>query len=187
MEKSSFREILARFLEEKADISPREATKSVPHNVHLGDFSTPFHWQAPELKSAKKNGYPPPPPRKVDAFRGEKPTAKAVEQLIATAKLETIDQACVQRLVRMGAHELTNRISLIRLKKAHRRLAKVFHPDHLDKGLSPSERENLQARFLALQAAYEQLSRSLPRYPINDSTCGSESASAPGSPRQDAA
>ena len=188
MGKSSFRDILAEFLEEKNENSPLETPAHGTQKRFQPEPSPLLQWKTVDLKQIKKNGYPPPTPRKITPVREEKPAAAKVEEKIfALSALPSIDQDAAGTLIHLGAIELKTGISLGRVKKAHRRLVKALHPDLILETLSPNEKMRRREQFLMLQAAYESLSRSLKNMEFNDSACGNESASASTSPRQDAA
>ena len=177
MENRSFRDILAQFLEEKTEVSPRKSASPAPE--------TPlFHWENPELKPRHpKNPYPKAParPKPMPEVKAAPPEPKW-----RISELNAVEQQQIRNLVQMGATEINGEISLSVLKKAHRRLAKRFHPDMQANemkraGNLPPETSS-QGKFLALQSIYEVLSESL-----SERASGSESASAPASPRPAAA
>lgn len=179
MESRSFAEILSDFLEEKTPDSP---LKNAVSGTSSTAFTPPlFTWHPPNL-TQKKKGYPPPEERK---RKPAPPPTRECEIIHAVERLESPDFLRVQVLIRMGATEFSEGISLPRLKKAHRRLVKTLHPDHHPEGLSEDEQRRRHSQFLLLQEAYEQLQSALKK--LNDSTRDSESASGPGSRRQDAA
>ena len=194
MDNSSFRDILARFLEENSPNSPLESNETKTFRPE----PTPLlQWENPNLKQIPRDfrstGYPTPPPRKIlpqieakSVRQADKP--KPIEKLFELNQLKPLDQDAVHTLRSLGAIELNGPLSLARLKKAHRRLAKALHPDRIPAHLSNLENSRRREQFLMLQAAYETLSRALKA--LDDAsvtTSGSESASAPESRRQDAA
>jgi hypothetical protein len=182
MDNSSFRDILARFLEEKSEDSPLSNTGQTfrPEPTPL------LQWDSPNLRQTPKNGYPPPPARKIAPAVREKPAAQP-EKVFALSDLPPLDQDAVSTLLHIGAVELKAAISLLRLKKAHRRLAKALHPDRILAHLSAKEKNQRREQFLMLQAAYETLSRGLKTMEASGKASGSGSASESGSPHQDAA
>lgn len=189
MENSSFRDILSQFLEEKSEKSPSQPLPFEPSKEFFAYNEPLLAWQSPDLKQARKGGYPPTPARK-NPPREAKIAAKTtvIENIFELTELRSIDQALVGTMIHLGAFDLKNGISLLRVKKAHRRLAKRLHPDRLENGLTNREKEQRQEMFLTLQTAYEALSRSLPTYKkANESASGSESASAAASQRPNAA
>jgi hypothetical protein len=166
MESPSFRDILAEFLEEKTADSP---LKAEPTKTFSADPAPLLHWQNPHphktgayAKPAKTAAPQPPPP--------------PVEIVVPLRCLMSEDRLRIVVLQNMGATELNDGISNERLKKAHRRLAKVCHPDR---------HHGSSAQFLLLQDAYEGLNHALKK--LSASADGNESVSASKSPRQDAA
>jgi hypothetical protein len=176
---------LAEFLEEKTADSPQEtlsAQRFQPEPAPL------LEWKTEAPTQIKKNGYPPPTPRKNAPQREEKAArATTEEKIFARETLKSIDQDAAGTLIHLGAVELKSGISLGRVKKAHRRLVKALHPDLIMETLSPTEKVRRREQFLMLQAAYETLSRALKSMEVSDSACGNESASESNSRRQDAA
>ena len=186
MDDRLFRDVLAECLAGESDDLPATSTPG-PR-----PFTSPkpvpfFQWQAPNLNRARSSAYTkvaaPVPP--------VKPLAKPapVEPLVPIAQLKPLDQADALLFIHLGAGELREGVSLLRLKKAHRRLIKMLHPDHWGPGLASTEQRRLQEQFLQLQRAYESLSRSMVSRSANtsESACGNESASAPDCRRRDAA
>ncbi len=171
MENKSFRAILEQLLEAK------NAPIQEPVAEPIALFSPPLYdfWQGPKL-TRKSNGYPPPPKKPAAAVMAEK--------VFARAELSTIDQAHLEMMIRIGGLELEKGLSRSLLRKAHRRLVKMFHPDNAPTTLNAMERAARQERFLLLQTSYEALALFLK---TNGSARGNESASARDSRRQDAA
>ena len=213
MNKASFRDILAEFLDESDTNTPSE-TSTMGTGKSVSPEPTPLlYWVNPDLRSKKKNGYPPPPNRKFSVVQADEsqgatnPTTppkaatapmiaappktavppKPAEKVYALKELADLDQDAVETLLRLGAVELKLEISMSRVKKAHRRLAKALHPDRIMRTLSANEKMKRQEQFLMLQAAYEFLSRSLRAKEASGSTSGNGSASESDSPHQDAA
>jgi hypothetical protein len=184
----SFRDILLQFLEEKSEDSALKTPFSGAKSTFSPMPQPLLNWQAPDIKTVKKNAYPrsaprqnpPPPPAKKAARPVE------IEVLLQLKQLKAGEQVQVEVLIAIGANELIEGISQQRLKKAHRRMVKTLHPDRLDGNLSSEEKRQRHNKFLLLQATYECLSRALANY-ANASACDNESASAPGFRRQDAA
>jgi len=79
-----------------------------------------------------------------------KPQAQP-EKLIAIATLGPEARAAVETLISLGADELSPGVTLARVKKAYRRLARQFHPD------LATQPDQGQRVFLELKAAYETL------------------------------
>lgn len=181
MAATSFRDILSQFLEEESSNSP---LKNEPPR-HKSSENVEFPWgeilnfPRSEASTAKRNGYPPPPerPKRVE-MAPPPPPPKPAEPSWSVEQLSSTDQLQVRELIKMGARELENGISLSKLKKAHRRLAKQLHPDALGN-------DARKADFVRLQSIYDVLNRSLKA--LSESACGSESASAAGSPHRAAA
>jgi len=172
MDGQSFRDILAQFLEEESEISPRQTVTAEPQTPS-------FHWQNPKPHQAAKATYPPPPKRKMAPPPTPAPVkARPPEPKWKIQELSHADQQHIKTLVQLGANEINGEISLSNLKKAHRRLARALHPDTA----GPKQKE----QFLLLQSIYERLSRSL-QARASESACGNGSASAAESRRQDAA
>jgi hypothetical protein len=197
MDNSSFRDILARFLEENPANSPLENTSDETKRLQPDPIPF-FMWESPNLKQIPRDfsstGYPQQPPRKIVPPPEAKPARapverpKPVEKFFELKQLQPLDQDAVQSLLTLGAIELNGVLSTARLKKAHRRLAKALHPDRIATHLSVKGKIQRREQFLMLQAAYETLSRALKA--LNDAsetTSDSESASAAESRRQDAA
>ena len=174
MENRSFRDILHKFLEEDAELTSEDSSRETYFSAEFAPF---FDWKAPEFRAKPRHGYATPPSRKVSPPTEEKP-ARPVEseRILSLNELKGADQLHARAFIHLGAEELAKGISLSRVKKAHRRLAKRLHPD------AGGKRE----LFQLLQSAYEALSRSLPSY-INASACENGSASAGASQRRDAA
>lgn len=189
MKGPSFRDILAQFLEGNepdSPLKPEDTKRFQPEPMPL------LEWKSGDFSLGKKNGYPPPPSRKRSPPRTEKPARPPVSEIFFTREqLPTLAKDAVTTLLALGAVELSADISSARLKKAHRRLAKALHPDLILESLSDHEKRRRREQFLLLQGAYETLADILksltPRDPLSDSACDSESASAPGSRRRDAA
>jgi hypothetical protein len=180
MESSSFRDILRGFLEEKEDVSPLKTSSFSSQKSNFAEAPPLLHWQGPHPKPIKKDAYSGQRTRdrKISPDNEEKKIPlPPQEKLIALTELAPQDQAHAKTLIQLGGIELANGISLLRVKKVHRRLAKALHPDRFEKGLSSGEMRQHRDQFLMLQSAYEKLSFSL-RKSTNDSACGSESASA---------
>lgn len=203
MKDPSFRDILAQFLEGNdpdSPLKPEETKRFQPEPMPL------LEWKSGDFQLGKKNGYPPPPSRKPCPRREEKPARPVVPEIFFTREqLPALAKDAVATLLALGAVELSGDVSVARLKKAHRRLAKALHPDLILESLSEIEKRRRREQFLLLQGAYEALTDILksltPCDPqkgqsgpqgtadgtFNDSASGSESASAPGSRRRDAA
>jgi hypothetical protein len=191
MENTSFRDILERFLREKtvdeSDNSPRETQFSASQQPTFPEANPLFDWRPPYL-TQKANAYPRP--SAPTAKRPTPPPARAPEpkerELIIPVECLAIEnQLRAQALLRLGATEIADGLSLSRLKKAHRRLAKTLHPDRFDAALNEKEKARRNSQFLLLQEAYEVLSRCLVK--LSALAGGNESASAEDLRRRDAA
>ncbi len=165
MEKS-FRDILSQFLEgnEAKSHSEPSAAPTSPEN-HSYVFEPLWQMEnrpnppregvsryksqvrSPSQKSPQKPAPPPPP--------------VAREILIPLEKLDSDSRVMVLILADLGAPELKSGVSLHRIKKAYRRLAKKYHPDRVSENSSPVEREAAKTAFFRLQKAYESLCESL--------------------------
>jgi|GEM_PF-5527190 len=181
MENQSFRDILAQFLERGNDDQPVEA----PISQGKIPSETPFFiWENQAATTAKPKSTYPKPEMKTKSSPEVKPVLPA-EPKWAIFEFSLADQRHIKKLVQMGATEINGEISLSKLKKAHRRLAKQLHPD-------VARNEKSQEDFLALQSIYESLCESIKALakkaaPSSATANGSESASAPKSRRQGAA
>lgn len=164
MEKS-FRDILSQFLEGKEDKS---------HSPPSGNAPSPenhFHVYEPlKVDFQRENGQNSPRkaalryksqvriPSETTEIPSEKvatPTPPpVVEALIPLEKLDKDSRVMVGILLDLGAADLAAGVSLTRVKKAYRRLAKKFHPDRMTSGSSPE-------KFFRLQKAYDYLCDSL--------------------------
>jgi hypothetical protein len=171
MQDRSFREILEQILEEKEPISH---DKQEPFQRKFIVTEPLLEWRETKIKPSPKNPYgrtshaetPRPKPMK---------KAIPLEKILKLEDLKPIDQAHLRTMIRLGANDLMNGISLTRVKTAYRRLAKMLHPD----------RSGFRDDFIVLQSAYEALSDLLNE--TNASVSGSEFASAPDYRRRDAA
>jgi hypothetical protein len=121
------------------------------------------------------------------------PAAAPPEPTIELARLNTADRLLVDRLIEYGADELKNGLSLKKLKKAHRRLAKIWHPDArpmsalgAQQALKTKNAAEAASVFMEIQTAYKDLEAALSRS-LSESADGNESASAAGSQRRAAA
>ena len=154
MEKT-FRDILAQFLEGHDDnftsgtatITPESDTPPyVFEPLWRHDWRPDF---AQNPSRARMSGYRTlsapvtPQPKKT-------PPPPAPEVLIPLEKLAADELARVRELIALGATDLTQGLSLKRLKKAHRQLVRKYHPDRLPAGSS-------SAKFMTVQAAYKRL------------------------------
>ncbi len=192
MEKGEFHSLLRQMLAEK--ITPQGQKRPTEGNSEVHDHlaaNLNFYWQAPEtlnfsgrgLQKYPRTQRPTRPKQKVNnstltEVHKLKPMNKE-SQCISLSRLEPRENSAAQTLLRLGASELKDGVSLFLLKKAHRRLAKQLHPDAGTKSLAD--------QFIELQGAYEILRRALPKYMSSDSVYGNGSASEPASQRPDAA
>jgi hypothetical protein len=152
---TTFQEILSQFLEEKSPFSREEMSQKPEFHSQFTSYEPSFTWETPT--APKKFGYkintpPRQPPResKIETDRAKiVPTPS--EQVWNIEKLSPEIQLQLEFLTRMGAN-FEGKISISLLKKAHRRLARQFHPD-----TNHSDGED----FLRLQSIYEELSEAL--------------------------
>jgi hypothetical protein len=190
MAATSFREILNQFLEEKSTDSatPTEGKPEVIAQQH------DFQWQAPGGLFRRKSTYQPPPPRQKTPeakpaleVKPAPPKQKPLEPEWNLSKFSSHERECVTKLVELGAFELRGKQTISRpiLKRAHRRLVKLHHPDVLLKVVNENERARRKETFLKLQSAYETLYAKLNS--LSAKACDSESASESESQHQDAA
>lgn len=171
----TFRDILSQFLEENEAVSPSTKAASVenPSQVFeqtwiidntLRPHEAPINPPREEAVS-RYQAQAPRPSEKVAA----KPTliltpplpSVEVEVRISLEKLDKESRLMVGILLDLGAAELKDGVSLGRIKKAYRRLAKRYHPDRVNENSSEREREAAKVAFFKLQKAYEFLCESL--------------------------
>jgi hypothetical protein len=153
----SFRDILNEFLErneagftsEKPVKSPfSEGNSAVFEPLWRPDFTQNptregMNRYRVHVTPSPKVATPPPPP-------------PVPEMVFPLAKLSAANSARVRELISFGAVDLTQGLSLRRLKKAHRLLARKFHPDRMT-GATPDQVRTASAKFMAVQAAYHEL------------------------------
>lgn len=118
-------------------------------------------------------------PSETGKMRPRAGSATRPEPLIDMNKFSTAERLLLDRLIDLGANELKDGVSAKRLKKAHRRLAKIWHPD-------ACHAADAASRFMEIQTAYKDLEAAL-RRSISESAGGNESASAAESQRRAAA
>ena len=168
MEKS-FRDILAQFLEgddENLTSAPSEnATSQESQSSNFEPLWRPDFAQNPlregmnRYRSTRAPHSTPVTPLPTKAVPLPPP-----EVMIPLEKLSSADLARVKELIALGGMDLTQGLSLKRLKKAHRHLARKFHPDRLPAGSSTDQVKLTSVNFTILQAAYEHLLQSLAAY-----------------------
>jgi hypothetical protein len=162
---TTFQEILSQFLEEKSPFPREEMSRKPEFHSQFTSYEPSFTWETPT--APKKFGYkistpPHQAPRESKTENGQSseeksPTDRAKivptssEQVWNIEKLSPETQLQIEFLTRMGAN-FEGKISISLLKKAHRRLARQFHPD-----TNQSNGED----FLRLQSIYEELSETL--------------------------
>jgi hypothetical protein len=165
MAATTFQEILSQFLEEKTPFPREEMSRKPEFPSQFTSHEPSFTWETPTQPQPKKSGYKAPPrSEKASAPSGNStspneklatPRAKTVptpsEQVWNIEKLSPGIQFQLEFLTRMGAN-FEGKISISLLKKAHRRLARQFHPDANHSGGED---------FLRLQSIYEELSEAL--------------------------
>jgi hypothetical protein len=180
-----FRDILKRFLEEKSPLSEEAPRGSSPSPSEIpSEFS--FHWRPdPSRPSPAKLDqtarYPKSPPRTAAPMSEAAKPAPLKESIFALEQLESDVRRAADNLIRLGASELNEGLSRRRLRQAHRRLAKRWHPDRLSPAASLGERESARLKFMEMQIAYESLSDWLEnrlRLTKINSACDNESVSA---------
>lgn len=186
MAATSFRDILAQFLDEKRD-------KTATSPSEKPQFASPridFQWQGPEFQGKRRSLYPPPSPRTQTPTPQAKPVApraKSLEPEWNLSHFSTRERECVTALIEMGAFELKGKESITRslLKTAHRRLVKLHHPDVLIKVVNEKERTRRNEAFLRMQTSYELVNDRITALSASASDNGSASVSE--SRHQDAA
>jgi hypothetical protein len=162
---TTFQEILSQFLEEKSPFSREERSQKPEFPSQFTSYEPSFTWETPT--APKKFGYkintpPRPAPRESKIENGQSSEGKSSsdrakimpnpsEKVWNIENLSPEIQLQLEFLTRMGAN-FEGKISISLLKKAHRRLARQFHPD-----TNQSDGED----FLRLQSIYEELSENL--------------------------
>lgn len=183
MEKS-FRDILSQLLEENGTESPSEKI-DFPSEIPVDFTAThvfPFSgWRPPQrenpsaervlrYKSQVKKGEFPSEKLVANgetAHGAAQETSPAVEPapvtepLLSFTELDKDSRLMVGILLELGANDLKSGVSLSRVKKAYRQLAKKYHPDRLPASASMAQRDSAKNAFFRLQKAYEFLSDSL--------------------------
>ena len=157
MAATTFQEILSQFLEEKPPFSREEMSQKPEFPSQFTSYEPSFTWETPT--SPKKFGYKINKSKieNEQSSEGKSPTQPAKimptpsEQVWNIGKLSPEIQLQLEFLTRMGAN-FEGKISISLLKKAHRRLARQFHPDTNQSGGED---------FLRLQSIYEGLSEAL--------------------------
>jgi hypothetical protein len=148
---TTFQEILSQFLEEKSPFSREERSQKPEFPSQFTSYEPCFTWETPT--APKKFGYKintPPRPRPRES-KVAKIMPNPSEKVWNIENLSPEIQFQLEFLTRMGAN-FEGKISISLLKKAHRRLARQFHPD-----TNQSDGED----FLRLQSIYEELSETL--------------------------
>lgn len=189
MEKT-FRAILLEHLETENEPSHQAPPSLSNPTVKEFNFAAvEFNRPRPQMKSVP-SGYNAPTSAKTAVRPSEngknrpQPAAPArPEPLIDPSQLSAIDRILADRLIELGAAELKGGLSIKRLKKAHRRLAKIWHPD--TRAAQMKTAPESAAVFMEIQTAYKTLESAFSR--VSESACGNESASAQGSQHRDAA
>jgi len=160
MEKT-FRDILAEFLEG----NEQEFTSMPLENRGMGSASAyvfeplwrPDFTQNPSregLNRYRKTRVTEPGP--VTPQPKKTPPPPPPEEVLPLEKLPPAQFARVKELIELGACDLTQGLTVKRLKKAHRHLARKFHPDRLT-GATEEQLKTAAAKFLRVQAAYAAL------------------------------
>lgn len=165
MAATTFQEILSQFLEEKTPFSQEDSPAKPEFHSQFTSYEPSFTWEIPSQATAKKSGYKVPPRSEKTAAPSEKPESSNENLNVGRAKIvpipsETVwnieklspeNQLRLEFLTRMGAN-FEGKISISLLKRAHRRLARQFHPDTNKEG---------GETFLRLQSIYEELLEAL--------------------------
>lgn len=190
MEKS-FRDILSQFLEENEAESPSKKVDS-PSEIPV-DFASATAFELGGWRPSQREN---PSAERVLRYKsqvttGEFPSKKTMENgdiahgaaketspavepapvtepLLSLTELDKDSRLMVGILLELGATDLESGVSLSRVKKAYRRLAKKYHPDRLPPSASVAQRESAKNAFCRLQKAYEFLSESLPSKDLAD-------------------
>lgn len=174
MEKS-FRDILSQLLEENGTESPSEKpqfSSEIPSDfaASLGGWrpsqrENPSAQRVLRYKSqVPKGDSPSEEPTPTPAVAPPPPSpSPAAETLLTLEELDRDSRIMVGILLDLGAAELQSGVSLSRVKKAYRRLAKKFHPDRLSPSASSQQKDSAKTAFFRLQKAYDYLSESLVR------------------------
>jgi hypothetical protein len=164
MEKT-FRDILVEFLEgDEAEITPVSEVKSpfsegnstVFEPLWRPDFAqNPAHFGMNRYRTSfVQQEIPVTPPPKVSVAPPTPPPVP--ETIFPLDKLSAANSARAKELIALGATNLTQGLSITRLKKAHRLLARKFHPDRLN-GATPEQVRIASLKFMAAQTAYNEL------------------------------
>ncbi len=179
MQKASFRDILASFLEEESPIQAKDSADQGGKNLHLDPVQEVEHslfllnWQQKQRSHStagrsRQFVYPfvyqsaSTPTRLKPTVAPHPAPPPTVEPTFSADTLTVSEALHLQTLVELGATELKASLSASGLKQAHRRLAKRFHPDRTtwDQGLSAT---HSAVAFRRLQSAYEGLRAALAR------------------------
>lgn len=168
MEKS-FRDILSRFLEESEAEIPSEKpvfSSEIPTDL----ASTLGGWRPSQRENPSgqrvlryKSQVPKAdfPSEAAPAVESAPPPPPPAETLLTLEELDKDSRIMVGILLELGAGELQSGVSLSRVKKAYRRLAKKYHPDRLSPNASVGQKDAAKTAFFRLQKAYDYLSDSL--------------------------
>ena len=165
MAATTFQEILSQFLEENSPFSRGEVTQKPEFQPQFTSYEPTFMWESPSTIHSKKSGYKVPPPSEKSSTPSGNPESQSENRSEDRAKIVPTPsekvwnignlpaeiQLQLEFLTRLGAN-FEGKISFSLLKKAHRRLARQYHPDQNAKGGED---------FLRLQSIYEELSEAL--------------------------
>ena len=167
MEKS-FHKILEQMLDDESHPQGESASRTSHHQAE-SEFN--FHWNPTYVQrpiSFQQTNYPRQRPRPTPQPKSEK-----VEPLWLLKQLSPALQSDIETLLRLGANELEDGVSIVLLKKCYRRLAKAYHPDSRGQGAKPNSSPET---FLKLKSVYDRLLKSLNA--LSAQACDSECASA---------
>ncbi len=163
MEKT-FRDILAEFLEgndENFTAVPSEKAPSQENHSYIFEpLWRPDYTQNPSREGMSRYKTHKAADSSRETPQTEAPASPPPEVLIPLEKLHSADLARARELITLGATDLTQGLSLKRLKKAHRLLARKYHPDRLT-GATPEQVKTAMVKFTIVQAAYETLLETL--------------------------
>lgn len=162
MSAESFRDILRQFLEEK---SPKKGD-SMPHPPRENRVfpsertDIPFIWPDVRPRHSRPRG-------SLYKMTKTPSTEKKprVPHKMSRSQLTLEGQKALETLLRLGAQELEESLTVDVIKRAYRRLLKFYHPDHDPLGLSPEERARRVEQFWSLRKSYQVLEADVQRGP----------------------
>lgn len=159
MEKT-FRDILNEFLERNEQKITSSAEVKSPFSEGKHTVFEPL-WRPDFTQNPSRVGMNRYKTSSADAEIHVTPPPKTappppVETIFPLEKLPAAQLSRVKELISLGASDLTQGLSVKRLKKAHRLLARKFHPDRLT-GATPDQLRVASAKFMVVQAAYNEV------------------------------